>query len=357
MDSGMPKKIAIIGTRGIPAGYGGFETLAEELATRLAKKSHQLTVYCHRELYPKESGPYQGARRVFTRGINTKHLAAPSHTLVSCFHVLRDKYDLILVCALPNALFALALKLIGKKVALHVDGLEWQRRKWGFISRQFLKFSEFIIAGGKMTLITDSKAIKKYYQEKYRKETVFIPYGVDAEVSVNPGLIRQYGLEKDSYFLVVARLEPENNTDLIIRAFEGAKTDKKLVIVGGVRYNSKYSEALRQTKDQRIKFLGPVYDKDSLRELYCNSFCYIHGHEVGGTNPALLKALGTGCRILALDVAYNCEVLAGSGVMFNKSADDLKEKIEGLALGPVLPGKINPEYDWDKIAESYLKLA
>ena len=221
--------------------------------------------------------------------------------------------------------------------AINVDGLEWRRGKWPAIGRAYFYFASWLCTLIAPEIIADARAMQKFYRDHWRRETYFAAYGAYLIEAKREGLIAEYRLEPNEYFLVVARMEPENNTDLIVEGFNRVKTDKKLAVVGGTPYKSKYYDDLvKNNKDERIHFLGPIYDQDRLNELLCNCFAYIHGHMVGGTNPVLLQALGAGSCVLYLDHDYhfNREVVADAGLGFTRDLESLKMCIETLLANP-----------------------
>ena len=357
-------KVAIIGTRGIPAKYGGFETCAEELSIGLVKKGHKVIVSCRRYLYPDKKKFYNGVKLVYPPSIRGKTTDTLSHTFFSILRVLIENPDVILVFNSANSPVALIGKIYGKKIVINVDGLEWKRRKWGKIGKLYYKFCELFSCIVADKIISDAMAIKDYYRRKYKIESVFIPYGAYLYRSKNPEILNEYGLERKKYFFIGSRLEPENNQDIAVNAFSMVKTDMKLVIVGAANYRSKYVRFLKKFEGEKIKLLSPIYEKNKYNELHANAYAYIHGNEVGGTNPALLKAMGSGNCIIAYDCPFNREVLGNCGLYFKKDAFDLKEKIEYLLNNPEKVkeyGKMARErvknfYRWEKVIDDYEKL-
>ncbi|MBN1445129.1 MAG: DUF1972 domain-containing protein [Candidatus Omnitrophica bacterium] len=356
-------KIAIVGTRGIPAKYGGFETCAEELSVGLAKKGHKVLVSCRRYLYEGLPASYRDVGLCYPPSIPGKSTDTFSHTLFSMVRALLWSPDAILVFNSANSPLALLPKLLGKKTAINVDGLEWRRAKWGRAAKLYYKFAEFFSSIIADAVVSDAMAIKDYYLRKYGRESVYIPYGAHTLESRNPGIVKKYNLEKGGYFFIGSRLEPENHQDMAVEAFGKIHTDKMLAIAGGANWKSPYVKKLREVKDKRILFLGPVYKDGHIEELHCSAFAYIHGNEVGGTNPALLKAMGSGNCIIALDVLFNREVLGDAGLYFS-SAESLKEKAEFILQNPEQAGilgekareRVKKLYRWEKVVEDYEKL-
>ena len=356
-------RIAILGIRGIPATYGGFETCAEELATRLAQRGHEVTVYCRSGHYSDRISSYEGVRLVYRPALKAKAAETLSHTLFSIFSGVRHA-DAILIFNVANSPCAWIAELLGKPCALNLDGMEWKRRKWGALGRTYFRFAAFLAARYCKWLIADSHSIMEYYGKRYGACPEFIAYGARVEASQDPGVLEKFGLKTGGYILSVSRLEPENNADLTLRAFEGLQSDINLVIVGGASYKSGYARELFRTRDRRVKFLGPIYDKKTLREIWCNSALYVHGNEVGGTNPALLQALGYGNCVLALNVPFNAEVVGDAAILYEKDEYDLRKKMELLLGNPELVKSLRKRaveqitltYDWEKVTDAYERL-
>lgn len=356
-------KIAIVGTRGVPARYGGFETCAEELSVGLVKKGHRVLVSSRRYLYPDRPLFYKGVELCYPFSIPGKITDTFSHTFFSILRVLLWNPDVVLIFNSANSPLAVIPKIFGKKVIINVDGLEWKRAKWGMIAKMYYKFSEFFSSLIADVVVSDAKAIQEYYLRKYKRESVYIPYGAPGIESKNPQILECYGLKPDGYFFIGSRLEPENHQDIAVEAFQQVKTDKLLVIAGGANWKSPYVNKLKAIKDRRIKFLGPVYTPGHIEELHSNAYAYIHGNEVGGTNPALLKAMGSGNCIIAYDVPFNREVLGDAGLYF-KDVSELKKQVEFLLGNPdvleILRQKARERvkrfYRWEDVVDGYEKV-
>ncbi len=356
-------RIGIIGSRGVPALWGGFETVASEIAPRLVERGHDVTVYCRpRYSLPSRPSVYRGVRLRYLPALYTKSLESLSHEMLSAADALRANYDVLYVLGFRASFLYLAARLAGMPVVMNTDGFDWQRRKWGRLARTYLRLGEVIGSRWAAShLICDSRALQPYFLEKYGRKTTFISYGANLFESKKPSIVEQYGLKPGEYFLVVARVEPENNADLIVRAFAQVKTEKQLAIVGGVNYESRYVQALQQNADPRVKFLGGIYEPGHIDEIYANSYAYIHGHEVGGTNPALLHAMGCGCCVAALDVPFNAEVVGGAGLLWRKSEEDLRRRLEELleqpdrvnALQASARERVRVHYSWETVADDY----
>lgn len=358
-------RIAFTGVRGVPALYSGFETAATEICMRLADRGHDVTVYCRRG-YGDESEPmYKGIKKKYLPRIHIKVADTLSHTFLALVHLFFNPPDVVLVMNPANGPLLLIPRLRGTPVAINVDGLEWKRAKWPKVGRAYYYFASWLCTRIATTVIADSRRMQKFYKERWNCDTYYASYGAYIEKSTKPELLEEYGLEKDGYFVVVARLEPENNTDLIIEAFKGVVTDKKLVIIGGTNFKSAYLDNLKaNTEDEKVRFLGGIYDQERLTEIMCNSFAYVHGHMVGGTNPVLLKALGCCACVLYIDVDFNAEVVAGAGIPFPMDVSGATAVFQDIVDNPdkvhayreLAPGRIRDDYTWDIVADSYEKL-
>ena len=354
-------KIAIMGIRGIPANYGGFETFAEHLTPRLVDLGHDVTVYGRSNNIKYKDQYYKGVRLVILPTFSHKYFDTVAHTFLCALHSLKESYDVILICNSANSIFAFIPRLMGQKVALNVDGLEWKRKKWNKLGQMFYKVSEYIATLSPNVVVTDARDIQKYYLEKFKKSSTYIPYGSLLGRLETHKVLDEFGVRPREYILYVSRLEPENNAHLVIKAFEKVKSDLKLVVVGDAPYSSEYIKELRNTKDPRIIFTGYVFG-DGYREFQSNAYIYIQATEVGGTHPALLEAMGHGNCVLANDVPEHQEVLEDAGFYFNTDeSDHLKNQIQYLLENPKLVEekrkmaieRIEQNYTWDKIASDY----
>jgi glycosyltransferase involved in cell wall biosynthesis len=355
-------RIALLGTRGIPANYGGFETFAEELAVRLAARGHEVTVYCRSSHYEERMTSYRGVRLVPLPSVHTKHLDSISHSFISTLHLVRTGADAAIYCSSGNSTFTWLARLFGIKVLLNTDGLEWERAKWNRAAKMYFKFAEWLAAKFSNVLIADSRVIKEYYKRKFGRDTTYVAYGADVvERGFKRELLKEVGVEPERYFLFVSRLEPENNAHLVVRAFEGVKTDLDLLIVGSAPFAGDYICELKSTRDPRIKFPGGLYG-DVYKALQANAYAYVNAMEVGGTHPAILEAMGAGNCVLVSDIAYNVEAVAHAGISFrNRDVEDMREKLQWLVdhpaevrkLGQEAVERVKAEYDWDSITDDY----
>jgi glycosyltransferase involved in cell wall biosynthesis len=355
--------IAIMGTRGIPANYGGFETFAEELATRLVARGHRVTVY-GRAHYVKETKRfYRGVELVILPTIRTKYFDTVAHTFASVLHGLFRRYDLVLICNAANTIFSPILRIAGKKVIVNVDGIERKRRKWNWLGRSYYHLSEWLSTFLPNEIVTDAKAIKEYYWKSYGKDSYLIPYGANATVVPSNEILKKYDLAENQYVLYVSRLEPENNARLVVKAFEKVRTDCKLVIVGDAPYSKKYIEEIRETKDPRILFAGGVYGR-GYWELLGHALCYIHATEVGGTHPALIEAMAQSNCILVNGTVENIEVVDDTAIVFKNDVEDLTAKLQRVLDRPADFDKYRRKakeraikfYAWDPIVDQYEEL-
>lgn len=355
-------KIAILGIRGIPANYGGFETFAEELATRLVARGHEMTVYGRSNNIRHPDRTYRGVRLVVLPTIGTKYLDTVAHTCLSVFHAVTRRYDCILMCNAANAAFAVVPRLAGIPVALNVDGIERKRKKWGWAGRSYYRISEYLATLIPNVIVTDAAVIRDYYKENYRKESVLIAYGGDCTRTGSCRALEELGLESRRYLLYVSRLEPENNAHLVIQAFEGVAADMPLVIVGDAPYSKRYIERLKSTRDPRIRFPGAIYGQ-AYRELQSHAYAYIHATEVGGTHPALVEAMGAGNCVIVYDAAENHEVVGDRGLYFD-SMEALQSQIRFALENPDVVNtfrekaleRARSHYSWDAITDSYERL-
>ena len=363
--TGRKLRIAMFGTRGIPNTHGGLETFFLELAPRLAARGHEVIGYCRRSLYKERPRAYRGVRLIYLPSIETKELGTPTHSLLCAFDVLFRSVDVILVVNVAHAFHCIIPRLFGKRVAINVDGMDWKRGKWGGIGKKYFYWSAKCV--GKICpkgVVTDAHEMQRVYLEEFATPSVCIAYGANIQRSTNSEVLREYGLEPFQYYLIASRMVPENNADLIVHAFEGVRTERLLAVAGAANYRSEFVERLEHTKDRRVRFLGHVDNVEHIKELHCNAYAYIHGHSMGGTNPALLKALGYGNCVIALRTPFNTEVLEDYGIFFERDAESLAEKLSYVESHPEVaaeyrrraPDLIREAYTWDKITDQYEEL-
>jgi glycosyltransferase involved in cell wall biosynthesis len=311
-----PLNIAIIGTRGVPANYGGFETFAEELSTRLVSRGHRVTVYSRSHFVPRATRHYRGVQIRVLPCIRRKYLETVTHTAVSIARAMLAPHQVLLVCNAANAFLCFLPGLAGQKVVLNVDGIERQRRKWNAVGRAYYRLGEFLATQLADCVVSDARVIQEYYQQEYGFATRFIAYGASAERLQTTETVARLGITPGRYILYVSRLEPENNAHLVIEAYARSQLELPLVLVGNAPYARKYIERLRrQAEGLQVLMPGAIYGT-GYRELLSHCLCYVHATEVGGTHPALIEAMGAGATVLANDTPENREVLSQAGLIY-----------------------------------------
>lgn len=352
-------KIAILGTRGIPARYGGFETFAEELSTRLAARGHEVTVYCRQRF---GESTYRGVALRYLPTIRHKYFDTIAHTFVSTLDMLFHRPGVALYCNAANAVFTALAVSAGIPVALNVDGLERNRKKWNRLGRVWYEFSEKLSTLIPSAVVSDAEKIAEYYRERYGKRTYFIPYGAETGKVATSGALDDLGLQRDRYFLYVSRMEPENNALLVREAFEKVQTDLKLALVGDAPYAHDYIRKVRDTSDPRVVLPGAIYGS-RYHELQSHCFAYIHATEVGGTHPALIEAMGRGALVVYLNTPENAEVAAGVGIPFEAGnlAETLRAVLamsdsERATFGCRAAERVRERYSWDAVTKAYENL-
>ncbi|MFF1574406.1 DUF1972 domain-containing protein [Leifsonia sp. NPDC058292] len=354
--------IALVGTRGVPARYGGFETAVEEVGRRLADRGHDVVVYC-RTLDDSSGRPdtYQGMRLVHRGAMRKRSLETLSHTGLSVAHLLRHRTDAAIVFNAANSPYLPLLRAARIPVATHVDGLEWRRAKWGKGGRSYYRFAESWAVRWSDALIADAHGIADYYRDEFEAGTELIAYGAP-QVDSSADLLADLDLTPGGYHLVVARFEAENHVDVIVDGYRRSGATKPLIVVGSAPYADDYTRRVHGFADDRVTFLGGVWDQRLLDQLYAGAYTYLHGHSVGGTNPSLLRALGAGTPTIAFDVSFNREVVRGSGSFFT-DADSVARAIEAAEAAPDAVadrGRIAAErahdYDWDDVADAYERM-
>jgi glycosyltransferase involved in cell wall biosynthesis len=353
-------KIAMIGTRGVPARYGGFETCVEEVGRRLADAGHQVRVYCR----PADGGTvepdrYLGMELIHLPVVRKRSVETLAHSALSVVHRSLAGADAALVFNAANSPLLPIVKARRIPVATHVDGLEWQRAKWGPVGQRYYRVAESLAVRWSDALIADAQGIADYYTSEFGAPTELIAYGAPILESPGSERIAEFGLERHRYHLVIARFEPENHVLEIVRGYVGSNAVLPLVVVGSAPYADEYTGAVSAAADSRVQLLGGLWDSEQVNQLYANALTYLHGHSVGGTNPSLLRAAGAGTHTIAYDVAFNREVLGEWGDFFTSPGDvgSLVEQAEADPDRPIGHGKQLQEsirrYDWDDVALRY----
>lgn len=353
--------IAILGTRGIPAKYGGFETFAEQLAVRLVKRGWDVTVYCESEDYPDKSATYKGIKLDY---IDSPPFGPLSTLVVDAvaYWRSRKKFDLVYMLGYPASYSCFIPRLWNTPVWINMDGIEWKRSKWSWAGRVWMRLNEFLAVKMSNHIVADSRGIEAHFTEKYSPtpSMTTIAYGAHVITSADKTVLDDYDLSPGEYYTVVARLEPENHIYEIIDGFRQSNSKKKLIILGKLDNPTPYIQKLKTVSDPRIHFIGGVYEPERLEALRFYSYGYFHGHAVGGTNPSLLEAMGCGNAIIAHDNPFTRDVTDGNALFFKTAQDipsilDRIENEEGLVttLGAKGVERIQNVYDWDQICDQY----
>ncbi len=352
-------KIGILGTRGIPNRYGGFEECAQQIGTRLVARGHQVLVYSsHRHPYQEKD----------FEGVEIIHKYDPEHRIGTAGQFVYDlncildarwrDFDILLMLGYTSS--SIWQRLLPKTPAIitNMDGLEWRRSKYSKRVRSFLKRAEKWAANGSNVMIADAKEMRRYLYEKYQTQVIFIPYGAEIFKKPNSGILEKYGVEARNYNLIVARLEPENNLEMMLAGLLNSASEKTVLIVGN--HQTSYGEKLKNTfKDSRLRFIKPIFNKENLNNLRFFSHIYFHGHSSGGTNPSLLEAMACQSMICAHNNPFNQEVLS-EGSHFFKDEKDVARAAELLERNTPQKeiieknlAKIKTQYDWDLVTEQY----
>ena len=357
-----PLRIALIGTRGVPARYGGFETAIEEIGPRLAQRGHKVLVFGRApedETIAQQPEFYRGMRTVFLPAARKRSLETLSHTgLTAAWMAPRVKPDAAIVFNAANSPWLPAFRAMRVPIATHVDGLEWRRDKWNAVGKTYYRVAEQLAVRWSDTLIADAKGIADYYSEEFEAPTALIAYGAPL---VGPGTERlvELGLTARGYHLVVARFERENHVDMIVEGHARSDARLPLVVVGSAPYADDYTAQIHSVASPNTQFLGGLWDQDLLDQLYAGAMTYVHGHSVGGTNPSLLRAIGAGAPVLAYDVTFNREVVGDAGRYFASAADvarNLKAAEDDPAGQEARSARARARataYDWDAVADGY----
>ncbi|HEX5314561.1 MAG TPA: DUF1972 domain-containing protein [Gammaproteobacteria bacterium] len=353
--------VAICGTRGIPNNYGGFEQFAQHLAVELVARGYDVIVY-NPHFHALSDGSFHGAK-IVCKWCPESRLGPFAHYVYDylCLRdAVRRRTSIILECgctsAGPGLLF---LRKRGSTVVLNTDGVEWKRAKWGRVAKMLIRLSEKAAIKRAEHLVADNAGIAAYLSQEYDEDSTVIPYGTTIPESVDASLLDSYDLAQYGYFLAVARLEPENNIEAILRGFLASGSEKFFCIVGN--HDTRYGRHLRTTfRDERIKYLGGIYRQPVLHALRHFSALYFHGHSVGGTNPSLLDAMADGALICAHDNVFNRAVLGDDALYFSameEVAESIRREEENLKLRPLIVennlAKVRSQYSWQTISDAY----
>jgi glycosyltransferase involved in cell wall biosynthesis len=355
-------RLAILGTRGIPARYGGFETLAEELSARLAARGHAVTVYTRSRYAQPGLTDHRGARVRVLPTISSKYLDTVVHGVLSGFDAALERFDAVLVCNAINAASSFLPRLSGRtRVVLNVDGLERNRRKWRTFGRAAYRISERLSTMVPDAVVSDARVIQRYYRERYGFKSVFIPYGGDLPQSTGKETLERLGLSPERYVLYVSRLEPENNADAVVRAYRAVPGQTPLVVVGDAPYAADYIAKVRREADARVLFPGAIYG-EGYRQLLAHAAVYVQATEVGGTHPALVEALGYGRVVCYHQSPENEEVAAEAGLPFDvRRPETLTRLLTEILDDPSqfsswkerASRRVQERYRWEDVAGRY----
>ncbi|GIG19676.1 glycosyl transferase [Cellulomonas chitinilytica] len=363
MSHAVPLHVALVGTRGVPARYGGFETAAEEVGRRLVERGLRVTVYCRTARGEPREDRFLGMELVHLPAMRRRSLETLSHTGLSVGHLVGHRVDAAIMFNAANSPWLPGLRAARIPVATHVDGLEWKRAKWGPSGQRYYRTAEALAVRWSDALIADAAGIQDYYRAEFGVPTELISYGAPRLVDLPPTRLTELGLEPQGYHLVVARFEPENHVDLVVEGYVASGARLPLVVVGSAPYADEYTARVHALADDRVRLLGGVWDPELLDTLYAHARTYLHGHSVGGTNPSLLRAIGAGTATVAYDVGFNREVLRDDGRYFGSPAD-VATQVEAAEADPddcLRRGKALAvralDYDWDVVADRYEDLA
>lgn len=359
-------KIAIIGIRGIPAEYGGFEVTAQSIATKLARKGHSVTVYC-RGFRKGRKDEYEGVNLKYLPSIELPRLSTLSHTLLAAFATAFSNYNAIFAFNVGNALQVAFLRLFGKRTVLFVDGLDWKREKYGKFGRWFLRKCEAMAARVAHRIVVDSPSAQEHYWNTYKRKVELIQSGADILQEPKPtNILEKLGIEKKKYILTVGRLTQEKRQHLIVEVFKRVRTDMKLVVVGGNPYDHLYVEKVRNSAldDPRVIMTGPIYGPQ-VDELYYHSAIFVNASTVEGTSLSILQAMASGCALLVSDIPENISTVRGSALTFDaNSFDDFVAKLQKLVddadfrdeLSRRAIETVRSFYSWDYAVDMFEKL-
>lgn len=359
--------VALLGTRGIPASYSGFETCVEQLGQRLVQRGHQVTVYCRSHHITYQGSHYHRMRLVKLPTIANKYLDTIVHSFISSLHALAQRYDVALYFIAGNSPVTWIPRLAGTRTILNVDGLDWKREKWPTLAKKYIQFAEYLATKFPNAYVTDSHVVQGYYRDRFGSEPPYIPYGSEVEI-VPPGeTLASLGLEPGRYVLFVGRLVPENCAHHLVEAFEGLDTDLKCVIVGDAAYAEGYIASLKghAQSDPRIAFTGYVFGKGYC-ELGSNAYIFVETSGAGGTHPALVEAMAFGNCVVVHNTPENLETVGEAGLAYDgkTGADGLRCVLQRLLAQPESVEEYRQRarqrartcYTWEAVTDAYERL-
>jgi glycosyltransferase involved in cell wall biosynthesis len=355
-------RIALLGSRGYPSTYGGYETMVRRVAPALADRGHEVTVYCRQRPGRQNVWMDGNVRCVWTPGRESKSASTLTFGLSSHIDAAARRFDAALVLNVANGYYLPVLRRAGTPTVLNTDGLEWERGKWGPVARAVFFRGAKLSASAATILVSDSEAIADVWERDFAVRPRFIPYGADVQEDLGSDRVKAIGVEPGRYVLAVARLIPENNVELLLDALDRMPDRAAAVVVGSATYGSPLEERLQHLDGiGAFRWLGHVHDQTLLTQLWANCAVYVHGHSVGGTNPALLQALGAGAPTLALDTPFNREVILNDPQLFPQDAQRLSEVLAAVVADAPLRRSwrergreiVRTRYRWDDVTRAY----
>lgn len=355
------KKLAILGIVGVPANYGGFETLVDNLLD-LLPKYFEVTVFCENKSYPEKLESYKGAKLVYInkKANGTQSVIYDSLSLLKSY----KNQDYILLLGVSGAVMIPFIKsFTSAKIVTHIDGLEWKRDKWGWFAKKFLKFSERLAVMYSHSVVADNKHIQDYITEEYGKTSFLIAYGADhvSRVELNE-YKKKFSFLGSPYVFTVCRIEPENNVEMQLRAFKECDNGMHYVVVGNWNANEYGMKLYKEySKVKNIILYNPIYEMEELNVLRSNCYFYLHGHSAGGTNPSLVEAMYLGLPVIAFGVNYNRETTFGEAIYYNSDIELVKilnsiNLIDKDKISKKLRKLAVENYSWSGVCEKYLAL-
>jgi len=359
----MALRIAMLGTRGVPASYSGFETCVEELGSRLVQRGHEVTVYCRSHHITYAEPYYKGMRLVKLPTIRNKYLDTIVHAFLSSLHALRQRYDIALYFIAGNSPVTWIPRLVGQKTVLNVDGLDWKREKWPKLAKRYIQFAEYLATKLPTAIVTDSRVVQQYYKDRYGADSTYIAYGAEVPRRPPGPYLARFNLEKDRYILFVGRLVPENCAHHLVEAFERLDPPYlKCVIVGDAPYAEEYIAALRAHASDRIVFTGYVFG-EGYHELLSNALIFVETSGVGGTHPALLEAMAVGNCVVVHNTPENLETVGDAGLSYDgrvggaSLAEVLRDLLASpariMALREAAAERVACHYSWERVTDAY----
>jgi glycosyltransferase involved in cell wall biosynthesis len=357
-------KIALLGTRGVPASYSGFETCVEELGSRLVTRGHQVTVYCRSHHVDYDQPTYKGMRLVMLPTIANKYLDTIVHSFLSSLHALTQGYDIALYFIAGNSLVTWIPRLAGQRTLLNVDGLDWKREKWPPLAKRYIQFAERMSTVFPDAIITDSRVVQRYYEEAYHASSTYIAYGAERPRGAPGDTLARFGLKPKRYVLFVGRLVPENCAHHLVEAWRQVDSDMQCVIVGDAPYAESYKAELRRLAgdDPRVVFTGYVFG-DGYHELSTSAYAFVETSGVGGTHPALVEAMAFGNCVVTHNTPENLETLGDAGLWYDgrAGAASLTPVLQTLVSAPPLveayraraAARAAAAYSWESVADAY----